>query len=284
MILFDRRAALILAGILRARSDPRPFLMPANACPILPETFDSAGQPYELVDIAEPWLEIDGDLCSARLRARPDGYAGLLFIHPYGSERDATPLFTTLRSLQPDLVIVDDKCLCRPDCDGDALSPAADVTLFSTGHAKYTDLDGGGFAHAAGLMPIEESWPSYRRRVLDATRAADEQKETLNAIYTRLLPAEIQLPPELQRWRFNIRVPDAGRLLETIFAQGLFASRHYAPLADAPVAARLHSDVVNLFNDRWFDADRARRVSELVLRHLDAIASPGRQSRTPPAG
>jgi hypothetical protein len=276
MILFERRAAHVLYNLLRARADARPFLLPANACAILPETFAAARQPIDLVDIAEPWLEMDAAACAARLRAAHGGYAGLLFIHPYGSERDATPLFAELKAIQPDLFVVDDKCLCRPDCDGASLSPLADVTLFSTGHTKYADLGEGGFAHAAPSVAYarhppapELPWDEYRRRVAGATRAADAQKDALNAIYERLLPADIRFPAALQRWRFNIHVPEAERLIEDVFASGLFASRHYAPLGDFPVTARVHATIVNLFNDRHFDAERARRISELVLRHVE---------------
>jgi hypothetical protein len=270
MIAFGRRAAAVLHDILRARGDARPFLMPANACPILFQTFAEAKQPVELVDISEPWLEIDADACAERLRAVPNGFAGLLFIHPYGSERDATTLFAALKRLQPKLFVIDDKCLCRPDLGEASLSPLADVTLFSTGHAKYADLDHGGFAHIGNEIASGTEPPSidYRRRVIAATAAADEQKEALNAIYARMLPSEIQLPPELQRWRFNIRVPQPDRLMESIFAAGLFASRHYPALGAFPIAERLHAKIVNLFNDRYFDEARARHVCELVLYHL----------------
>lgn len=277
MILFERRATAILHTVLCARADGRPFLMPANACRILPAAFAEAGQPIELVDISEPWLEIDTTACTTRLRARRNAYAGLLFIHPYGCERDATPLFAAVKAVQSDLFVIDDKCLCRPDPDGDRLSPLADLTLFSTGHAKYADLDGGGFAHlvaesAHGITAAaDEPWRDYRRRVADAIDAADGRKAALNAIYARTLPVDVQLATELQRWRFNIRVPEPDRLVDEIFAAGLFASRHYPAPGGFAVAKRLEADIVNLFNDRYFDAARARRVSELVLRHLDII-------------
>ena len=82
------------------------------------------------------------------------------------------------------------------------------------------------------------------------------------------------MAPELQSWRFNIRVPAADRLVERLFAEGLFASRHYASLGRSfgegrfPVAERLHSEVVNLFNDQYFDEERAGAAVEVVLRHL----------------
>lgn len=283
MIVFERRAAAILYNLLRTRADERPYLLPANVCPIVPDTLAAAGQAFELADITEPWLEIDPTRCAERLRQR--SYAGLIFVHPYGSERDGRPAFAELRAIQPDLFIIDDRCLCRPDTEGTTVSPLADVTLFSTGRVKYADLGGGGFAHIAGpyarfdapvpewldLRAPDEPWEAYKRRADEAAVAADRQKAELNAIYTALLPREAQFRPELQQWRFNIRVPDPDRLIASIFEEGLFASRHYPSLGGEsfPVASRIHGQIVNLFNDRHFDDQRARRIVEVVLRHLD---------------
>lgn len=317
MIVFERRACTILHNVLRARGDARTFLIPANICPIVPVTFLEAGQPFELVDISEPWLEIDQTECLARVGANPKRYGGLLFARPYGSERRPDQFFAALRAAQPDLLIIDDKCLCAPDCDGLTVCALADVTLFSTGHAKYADLNGGGFAHLTDANPYrsearlfvpealddvvartknciaarepfgapapgwldsrepEKSWTEYRRHAQESAAASGEQKQRLNDLYVRMLPPEIQLPEALQRWRFSIRVSHPRQLIEAVFAEGLFASRHYAPLDGVfglgpfPVAARLHSEVVNLFNDRYFDQERSKRMADIVLRHLE---------------
>jgi hypothetical protein len=287
MIVYERRASAILYRVLRGRADRRPFLLPANVCPVVPATFREAGQPFELVDIDLHSLAIDRDETLRRVRAGNRG--GVVFIRPYGSEADPTPFFAELKAAAPDLLVIDDKCLCRPDCDGESISPLADVTLFSSGRAKYADVGGGGFAHLidAGpydrssvdaaawleLGPPERAWDEQRRIVIDAAEAADRQKETLNAIYTRGLPREIQFAPELQRWRFNIRVAAPEKLIESIFAAGLFASRHYPPFEGGyPAAARVHGSIVNLFNDRYFDEARAHRAVDVVLRHLDELA------------
>lgn len=288
MTIFERRAAGILYNLLRSRGDRRTFLIPGNICSIVPETFRAAEQPFALVDIAEPHLNIDPAQCLARARAHDVG--GVLYVRTYGNELDPEPLFAALRELRDDLLIVDDKCLCRPDLDADRISPLADVTLFSTGRVKYTDLGQGGFAHVRDgvpyrrhdgpgfveLAPPDGSWSDYRARVLEATLAADAQKDALNAIYASAIPAHVQLPAEHQRWRFHIRVPQPDRLIEKIFASGLFASRHYAAGPDCPVAERLHSEIVNLFNDRYFDAKRAERISELVRDHAAAVPTQAR--------
>lgn len=264
MTVFAPRACAILHGLLR--EEERPFLIPANICSVVPETL--AQRAVELVDIAEPSLEIDPEACLERLAKGPVG--GVLFVRPYGRERDVDSFFQALKELQPDMLLIDDKCLCRPDCEGLGISPWADATLFSTGYAKHVDLGYGGFAHLKeGGPPAEPSWEEHRRRIEEELHRADEHKARLNAIYSALLPAEIQMEPGFQSWRFNLRVPEPDRLVESLFAAGLFASRHYPSLGEGfPAAERLHGEVVNLFNDRYFDGERAERAAGLVLRHL----------------
>lgn len=318
MIVFAARACSILYRLLRSSGEERPFLMPANVCPIVPVTFLEARRAFELVDIAEPTLAMDPEACLGRLRREPGRFGGVLFVRPYGREGNVNPFFRRLKELQPDLLLIDDKCLCRPDCEGAGVSPWADATLFSTGRVKHVDLGYGGFAHVRegvpcvygpsgrfreaaldevarryqkavaerspfpgtcegwlDLRPPEVSWKEHRRRTVEELRRADGHKRRLNAIYSQALPREVQMDPGLQSWRFNIRVPASQRLIERLFAAGLFASRHYASLSFSfgegrfPVAERLHGEVVNLFNDRYFDEDRAARAAGIVLRHLE---------------
>lgn len=279
MIAFERRASAILFNVLRALDDRRPFLLPANICAVVPQTFAAAGQPFEFVDIEEASLAIDAEQCVARIHTHT--FAGVLFVRPYGSERDASQLFSRLRDAQPDLVIIDDKCLCRPDPDNESPSPLADLTLFSTGPKKFVDIGGGGFAHLGervvyrraedspdwlDLRPPDESFDEYRAQILDEARRITAHKNALNAIYSSAIPVRCQLPPDFQQWRFNIRVPDPDALVAELFAHGLFAGRHYSPHGDFPVAAKLHAEIVNLFNDRYFSAEQAQRTTELVAR------------------
>jgi hypothetical protein len=319
MIVFERRACVILYNLLRSSSDPRPWLLPVNVCADVAVTFIEARRTFELVDIAEDSLEIDIRTVVTRMQERAEGYAGVMLVRAYGNERDCSRSFARLRFVQPDIFLIDDKCLCRPDVDGLARSELADVTLFSTGRTKYAGLGSGGFAHlgpsvtyshhqrarfdalalaevqrrcrvaistetpypgnVAGWLDSAEPetvWEEHRRRTIAACTAVDEQKRSLNAIYGRTLPPEIQLPAEFQSWRFNILVSDSEALVASIVQAGLFASRHYAPLHHAfgtgmfPVAERVHGRIVNLFNDFHYDAERARRTADLVLRHIES--------------
>jgi hypothetical protein len=258
-MIYAHRAAAILHDVVAAHDGV--WLVPANVCDIVPATLRAAGRGYELVDIDPVTLEPSRE----QILSRAPHCAGVVFVRTYGAIYDADAFFAELA--REHFQIVDDRCLCPPDVEGEDLSPHADVTLFSTGYTKYVDLGEGGFAHGTGRIACPP--PDYRERVLKERERADEMKARLNAIYRELIPLDAQMPPELCTWRFNIRVRRAEELVRKIFDAGLFASRHYAPLERGfPHAERLHAEVVNLFNDRYFDEEKATLAAELVRRHV----------------
>lgn len=265
MIELAPRAAAILSNVAAAHAGP--WLIPVNVCDIVPETLRAAGRSFELVDIDPKTLEPSRE----QIYERAPHCAGVIFVRTYGALYDADAFFASLKALRDDFVIVDDRCLFRPDVDGTLISRHATVTLFSTGYAKYVDLGGGGFAHTAmsDSVATPAGWSEYRERVVAERSRVDAIKERLNAMYRAVIPEEVQLPADLCTWRFNIRVPRAQELLRDIPAAGLFASRHYAPIESGfPHATRLHEEIVNLFNDRYFDEEKAARTAEIVRHHL----------------
>jgi hypothetical protein len=315
MWAYERRASTILYQLLTAGDERRPWILPANVCPIVPLTFLKARVPFEFVDIDETSLCLDLERTLARLRGAPQGWGGVLFVRTYGVEGSFEPWFREVRRRAPGAILVDDRCLGWPEFDPAARS-RADVRLYSTGYAKRVDLGGGGhawlddsLAYARGTGRFRRAdlerldaackaaiaarrrlryvdgdwlvrrapalpWAAYRRRVRAAAARARRHEERLNALYRAGLPAAACLPDRFQRWRFSLRVPDKAALLRALFAARLFASSHYAPLCGilgdgaAPVAARLHDSVVNLFNDRHYTRRRAERTIEIVARHL----------------
>lgn len=294
MVIFGRRASAILFDLATTLPSDAPFLLPVNVCTIVPQTLAAAGRRFELVDIDPVSLDMDREQTLHRLRN--GRYAGVLFVRPYGSMRDVEPFFAAIKNAAPDALLIDDRCLCRPDFDGSTSSPHADVTLYSTGRAKYVDLGGAGFAYVRDVTAAtgvrspgvvenapewlelgapRETWEAQRKRGLLERDRIDEVKRSLNEIYRAEIPPHVQYPPELCEWRFNVRVDDAAALVSSIFAGGLFASRHFAPIAAAfgdvrhyPAAERVHATIVNLFNDRYFDAEKARRTAEIVRTHV----------------
>jgi hypothetical protein len=280
-IVLDERAARILDRLSRSLGDDRPFLLPANICPIVPETLAAAGRRLRFVDIARDAWCMDRERCLDLLERDPDGFAGIVFVRAYGVEGDEASFFSAVRHAAPHTLIIDDKCLCRPDCDARSLSAGADITLFSTGYAKHVDLGGGGFAYLTtertlpAMRPVaEDVWAEYRSRTVTALERADAHKAVLNEGYAAGLPAETQLPDRFQRWRFNILVPRSEELIASLFGAGLFASRHYQPVTGRfsderfPASEWLHDRIVNLFNDRYFTRDQARRTIGIARHHL----------------
>ena len=76
-------------------------------------------------------------------------------------------------------------------------------------------------------------------------------------------------------WRHQILVDNKERLLEKIFASGLFASGHYANVArmftssDYPNCDRLHSRIVNLFNDFYVSEEQMIDTAHIVKKHVE---------------
>ncbi len=305
------RASAILYNILVGRADLRPWLLPANICPIVPITFLKAQVPFQFVDISPITLNMDLNNAADFIRMRK--FSGVLYAHTYGE--DSTPLdfFSTVKNENPEILILDDRCLCIPDLDS---INSADVILYSTGYAKVAELNFGGYAFLRGDIDygstslsfnpehydqIEEeyktaiqrqtkfvyhdsnwlqidppfpAWYDYSQQIEAKKKDSLAHRSALNQIYTSHLPQEIQLPPNYQTWRFNIRVKNKPQILREIFNAGLFASSHYASLAGimaegaAPHAELLFNEVINLFNDAHFDEEKALQTCDIILRNL----------------
>ncbi len=262
------RASTILYNLLVSQPQAKPWLLPANICPIVPLTFMKARVPFELVDISPASLRMD--LNEAEKRIRRGDIGGLLFAHTYGDESTPDDFFALVKSLNPELLTVDDRCLCIPKFERIS---QADLVLFSTGYAKVVELEYGGYAflresvnYESSTLPFAPSspakleaeykaairertrfhyhdsdwlltdfdlpsWDEYRREIENKLDASLSHRKSLNEIYSSRLPKEIQLPGEYQTWRFNIRVKNQADVIKAVFEEQLFASTHYASLA-----------------------------------------------------
>ncbi|WP_142301111.1 DegT/DnrJ/EryC1/StrS family aminotransferase [Mycobacterium lehmannii] len=137
------RAAAILYQLLKSQDSNGTWLLPANICPIVPLTFFKAGFPVQFVDISPENLSMDLEAAADRLTK--EKYGGLLYAHTYGEPSTPNRAFREIKSRYPELLLVDDRCLCAPALESDA-DTIADVTLYSTGYAKQIDLEYGGYA------------------------------------------------------------------------------------------------------------------------------------------
>ncbi len=174
--VYEARASTALFRLAAAIPDRAGlYLLPANVCPVVPLALMAAGRRFELIDLEARTLSMSEDLLRERLAGHGwSPVAGVVYVRTYGAELDAGPLFSRLRTLDPQLLIIDDRCLCRPVPDISELDrQGADAVLFSTGYAKQVDLGFGGFAHLDDRVPYVE-----RHRRFD-----DADLERITALY-----------------------------------------------------------------------------------------------------
>lgn len=274
-LLTANRANKLLYNFLKVNNLSGNVLLPANICSDVVKTLQYAGLTTTFVD-----LQVDNLCISQEAVLRLAKQASmLLFVHTYGIEHDFYTFFEQVREQNPDIIIVDDKCLCLPDLD--VKDSAADLVLYSTGENKMINLGGGAIGYLADQweydeVRVEESellsnelWLLDPKQLYMKMDAIIAHKEKLNTIYRALLPEAIQLPDAYQHWRFNILVPNQEQVLAALAAEGILADCAYPSQDEAcVVASNLHTLSVNLYNDKHLTPDQATRACEIIKECL----------------
>jgi len=264
-VIFSTRASSILYDFIKTYNRGG-YLIPANVCPIIPITFCTAGIPFTFVDINEESYCIEENTCLQLFANNPKKFAGLLFVRTYGYAYDTQPFFQKIKSIDDELKIIDDRCLCIPDINKHNNS---DLILYSTGYAKPVDFGFGGIGIVNNkLNIIKHNAPvymnfdieSFYKNALDknilltempdgwldhSTYTGDpnlyirqieiektkilHHKNLLNKIYNHLLPDDIKLSVGFHDWRFNILVKNKKKILSKIFENKFYASSHFKP-------------------------------------------------------
>ena len=172
------RASAILYSLLVHREGKSPWLLPANICPIVPITFLKAPTPFRFVDISSSTLHMDLGQAEELIESRKIG--GLLYAHTYGEASTPNEFFESMKRRVPDLMIIDDRCLCSPDLEFDPANKA-DIQLYSTGYAKIVDLNFGGYAFirdAVDYQPAHLSFnPQDHEKIESAYKGAISQRK-----------------------------------------------------------------------------------------------------------
>ncbi len=267
--IFEKRASIIIHNFIKAQRVDKPFILPSNICPIVPSIFLKLNRQILFVDIDLKNLEIDQDMLINLLKDNLGKFGGILWTNGLGSNHSNEVLFKILKSIDPNLLLIDDRCLCKPSFE--FRSKFSDLVVFSSGYGKYTDLDYGGFAlmkkehkyisynikfdakdhenlvnsfHKAinnelkicykdsnwlGSNKSNLNYNLYKKEVLKLAKKSSNHKTKLNKIYSKNIYKKAQMPLKLCHWRFNILVNNKKILLKKIFLKGLFASSHYYP-------------------------------------------------------
>lgn len=265
MITTANRASAVLCNFLQGRKFERPFLLPANVCPVVPLSFMKAGVDFEFIDIDETHAMSKG---LAMEKFYCGKYAGLVFVHAYGKLFDNTSFYKEIKQNYPDFCIIDDRCLCQPDLSGEQ-PENTDLALYSTGYAKYVELSFGGYGitKMGGAffvdydyseadetkqqiyikeslrdgktyeLPADYPWldcsqlhmtqEQYFEVIRKKMSVVNEQKERINKIYREQLPKSIQWGEEYENWRFMVSLENRDEVLKAFFEKDLFAGTNF---------------------------------------------------------
>ena len=270
-LLTANRANKLLYNFIKVNNLSGKVLLPANVCPDVVKTLQFAGLSVQFLDLQIETLCMNQEVA---LREAKDATM-LIFVHTYGIEYEFTAFFQQLREVNPDLIIVDDKCLCLPDLD--VKDSAADLVLCSTGEKKMVNLGGGAIGYLADQWEYDEVavegcdclsnelWLLDPKQLYLKMDTIIAHKEKLNAVYRANLPESIQLPDAFQHWRFNILVQNKEEILAALQAEGLAAESVYASQSEeCLLASNLHAYVINLYNDKSFTLEQAEKVCEVI--------------------
>lgn len=284
MLVFANRASNVLYDYLVSNFTNDPYLLPATICPCIPDTFIKAKCQFEFVDI-DVSHAMSRSLCIEKLKQRK--YAGILFVHAYGHKFDNSIFYKEIKLQQPNLNIIDDKCLLTPSfIEHDKY---ADLTLYSTGYSKIVELGFGGWGlvsderfYSRSLPPmnyLDINIDEYQETVINKIQNAKEHRHYINSIYHTELNhiPYIRIWDNYCDWRFMISVPANMResILKSIFKYGYFAGTNYPSQSwnykqqASPVAELEAFGVINLFNDFRADEEFAygvcRAIKDVIL-------------------
>ena len=87
-LLFESRSSVILYNFLIGLSNKKPFILPANICPIVIATFEKAKVPYSFIDICLKTYEMDKFSLLKKIKKSPDYFGGVLWVRGYGNNSE----------------------------------------------------------------------------------------------------------------------------------------------------------------------------------------------------
>jgi hypothetical protein len=307
------RASAILYNLLKSQGNAHPWLLPANICPIVPLTFFKAGIPFEFVDISAGTLHMDLEQAGGRLERETYGGILYAHTYGEPSTPDeffqesksryphlividdrclCVPDLDPPQEMWADVALYSTGYAKIVELNYGGYAFLKEDTPYQPAHLPFEpraheEIEKGYKRAVYDQLPYHytdrdwlqtdadlPAWYDYRQQIETSLKTSLEQRASINEIYTRRLPPEIQFSESYQTWRFNLRVKDKERMLEAIFGAGLFASSHYASLAGimapggCPQAEDLAEVTVNLFNDHHFDRQKAAQVCAVILENL----------------
>ena len=152
MIVIEQRASSILYKFLVSNCKGRHFLMPANVCPVVPLTFLKANIDFSFVDI-DPTTHAGSYKEYIDALKQVGDNNGILYVNAYGFKKNNTEFYSEIKRLYPNIVVIEDNCLCIPEVSTTEVKQFVDLEFYSNGMSKCAPLEKeGGY----GLFDIDK--------------------------------------------------------------------------------------------------------------------------------
>ena len=143
MILFEDRASGVLGKVLNVIENKK-FLLPLNICSVVPNTLLKANKEFDFIDVSLDTLCMNQDKVLKKIK-EDNSVDGILFVKTFGVDFDIQPFYRKIKEINNNIFIIDDMCSCVPVFDYNIEKSYADMSLFSSGYAKYIDIGYGGY-------------------------------------------------------------------------------------------------------------------------------------------
>jgi len=167
--VFSNRASAILYNLFlsyRKKDKKIEFCLPSNICPIVPSICLKAKLKFRFVDV----LKTNGciDLKKTEKIIKNIESPGLIYVHNLGYiDKNLGSKFKRLKKIKKNIIIIDDRCSAKINFDIKKIEPKSDVTLYSTGYAKYVEMGFGGIAYLSKDVDYCPQKLNYNKRHLN---------------------------------------------------------------------------------------------------------------------
>ncbi len=146
--------------------------------------------------------------------------------------------------------------------------------VYSDKHTNSVDIITVSCSNWLDMAKIEKQ--KYFQEITSAKSTALDCKSKINSIYEEI-KNEFQLGNEFNDWRFNIFVANRDEVLDRLFQNNLFASKHYFPLSkllhsnENKTWRSIFPNIINLFNDFRYTPTMAEQTVELINKYAKPI-------------
>lgn len=145
-MIIANRASTILYQFLKfiRRDDKKHLLIPSNICVDVLFVLLKTRIPFKFLDINNQHSDLDFNISILNDKM----VFGLLYNHVYGNENTPIEKFRVLKEIDPNFIIIDDRCLCEPLLEYEN-NKYVNLTIFSTGPKKQLDLGKYGYGYCS---------------------------------------------------------------------------------------------------------------------------------------